>query len=209
MSLTQKIILVDGEKIESMVLAENEIQLLNKTFDSMEEFDAAWKKKITLTNKVKIEYSEIKSITKEEAEEEIEIKYSSSLGTKTCKITFQDNEDRSAFYAFLIDEKGFARTDERISAFAASKTLLISLVVVAAIAVFGYLEAVAMQSPDFVENDSSSRSGRRARLFHSVLGYLGPNGTLLVGLAIVGFIGYKLWMRYTNPPVVTKFTPTK
>lgn len=207
MSISTKVIEVSGEKIESLVVAENELQLINKRFSTVEDFNEQWNKKLTLTTKHKIEYSDIKTITKEDADDEVIIKYSGSLGmSKECKITFPFEQDREDFYTFLQEEKGFTKTEEKLSSFNASKSLIITLLVVAGIAVFAYFQAVEVASPDFVENDDTGRSARKARLFHTIVRFLGPNGVLLLGLALVGFLAYKIWNRYKNPPTQIKFT---
>ena len=207
MSISKKVIEVSGEKIESLVLAENELQLINKRFSTVEDFNEQWSKKLTLTTKNKIEYADIKSITKEDADDDVVIKYSGSLGmSKECKIQFTFDQDREDFYTFLQDEKGFTKTEEKLSSFNASKSLIITLVVVTGIAVFAYFQAVEVASPDFVENDDTGRSARKARLFHTIVRFLSPNGVILLGLALVGFLAYKIWNRYKNPPTQIKFT---
>ena len=206
MSITTKVIEVSGEKIESLVLAENELQLLNKSFTKIEEFNEQWNKKLTLTTKNKIEYSDIKSITKEDSEDEVVVNYSGSLGiSKTIKIQFTYEQDREDFYSFLQEQKGFTKSEERLSSLQASKSLLISLAIVTAVSIFAYFQAVEVASPDFIENDDTGRSARKARFFHSIVRFLGPNGVLLVALALMGFIGYQIWKRYKNPPLQLKF----
>lgn len=207
MSITTKVIDVNGEKIESMVLDKDQIRLISKKFNSIEDFNESWNKKISLANKVKIDYQDIKSITKEDAADGITIRYSGGLGSKSCKIEFPYDEDRDAFYEFLTSEKHFARTEEKLSAFDASKSMLISLAVTIALFVFAYFQALEITSPGFIEDDGDSRSSRKARSLHAILEFLGPNGVLLIGLALIGFMGYKLWNRYKNPPLQIKFTP--
>jgi hypothetical protein len=208
MNLSTKIISVTGEKIKSLVLAENELQLLNKGFSTIEEFKEQFDKTLTLVSKTKIDYSDIKHITKESSDEQVVIKYSGSLGiSRECKIEFDIDADREEFYSFLQEQKKFKRTDETMTTLNALKPLLIGLAITLAIAIFGYIQAIDVASPDFIENDDDSRSGRRARLFNSVVRLLGPNGVLLIGTAIVGFILYKIWNRYKNPPIQTKFGP--
>ena len=206
MSTTTKVIEVSGEKIESLVLAENELQLLNKYFTNIEDFKEQWNKKLTLTTKNKIEYSTIKSITKEDAEDDVIVKYSGALGiAKACKIKFTIDQDREDFYTFLQEQKGFTRTEVRLSSLQASKSLLISLAIGIAFSIFAYFQAVEVTSPDFIESDDTGRSANKARMFHSIVRFLGPNGVLLVALVLIGFLGYKIWNRYKNPPIQLKF----
>ena len=207
MSISTKVIEVSGEKIESLVLSENELQLLNKSFTKIENFNEQWNKKLTLTTKNKIEYSNIKNITKEDSEEEVVVNYSGELGiSKSCKIQFIYEQDREEFYTFLQEQKGFVKTEERLSSLQASKSLLISFAIVTAISIFAYFRAVEVASPDFVENDDTGRSARKARMFNNIVSFLGPNGVVLLALGIIGFIGYKIWNRYKNPPMQLKFT---
>jgi hypothetical protein len=209
MSISKKIIPVTGEKIKSLVLSENEMRLLNKGFSTIEEFNEQFDKKLTLVTKNNIKYSDIKLITKESSEEEVVVMYSGTLGmNRKCKIEFDIDSDREEFYTFIQEQKKFKRTDETMTTLNSLKPLLIGLAITLAIVIFGYFQAIDVASPDFIENDNDSRSGRRTRLFHSIIKVLGTNGVLIVGLAIIGFILYKIWNRYKNPPVQTKFVPS-
>lgn len=208
MEIKNKIISVSGEKISSLVISENELQLLDKNFSNLENFKELWDKTLTLTNKVKIEYSKIKSITKENDEEYVFVKYSGTLGmSKECKIEFTLINDQDAFYDFFQKDKNFSRTDETMSKLKAVKSYLIGAAITIAIVTFSYFQAIIVQSPDFIETEENSRSARKTKFFHNIVDFLGPNGVLFIGGLITAFIAYKIWSKYKNPPILTKLLP--
>jgi hypothetical protein len=208
MSISNKIINVSGEKLECIVLAETAIQLMSKSFASIEEFNETWNKTLTLVTKSEIKYEDIKSISKEEGEEEITIHTKGMLGMAgERKMTFANPDEREAFYQFFQTQKGFVRTDETLSPLKSAMPYLGGLALTLLATAYGYYLSSQMASGEFVEELGASRGARRGRLISNIVEMLGTNGVLALGLGISAYIVYKIWDRYKNPPVQTKLVP--
>jgi hypothetical protein len=208
MSIKNQIIRASGNKVECLVLAENTIQLMSKVFNSLDEFNEAWNKTLTLATKSEIKYDAIKSISKEEGEDEVLIKYKGLAGmTSEEKLTFPKSSDRDAFYDFFQTEKGFVRTDETMSPLKSVMPYLGGLGVTLLATAYGYYQSVEMANGQFIMEDGYSRAARRRNFIDSIIGMLGTNGVLLLGLGISVYIGYLIWNRYKNPPVHTLLIP--
>lgn len=210
MSISNQVIKVSGEKVECIVLADNTIQLMSKAFETVAEFNEAWNKTLTLATKSEIKYDAIKSISKEEGEDEVVIKYKGLAGmTSEEKLTFTSSTDKDAFYSFFQTEKGFVRTDEVMSPVKSALPYLGGLGIALLATGYGYYQSIEMASGQFIEQEGYSRSVRKSNFINSIIETLGTNGVLLVGLGISTYITYMVWNRYKNPPVQTKLIPTK
>jgi hypothetical protein len=209
MSISNQVIKVSGEKVECIVLADNAIQLMSKAFGTIAEFNEAWNKTLTLATKSEIKYDAIKSISKEEGEDEVIIKYKGLAGmTSEEKLTFPNSNDKDAFYNFFQTEKGFVRTDETMSPVKSALPYLGGLGIALLATAYGYYQSIEMASEQFVEQDGYSRAARKGRFLNSIIETLGTNGVLLLGLGVSAYIAYMVWNRYKNPPVQTKLIPT-
>ena len=209
MSISNQVIEVSGEKIECMVLADNAIQLISKSFGSIVEFNDAWNKTLTLATKSEIKYDAIKSISKEEDEDEVIIKYKGLAGiTNAVKLTFQNPTDKDAFYDFFQTEKGFLRTDETMSPMKSALPYLGGLGFALLVTGYGYYQSIEMASGQFVEREGNTRAARKSNFINSIIETLGTTGVLLVGLGISAYIAYMVWNRYKNPPILTNLTPS-
>ena len=209
MSIQNQVIKVSGEKIESLVLGENAIQLADKAFASIEEFQETWNKKLTLVSKSEIKYDSIKSISKEENEDEVVVKSSIGMGIPgETKFAFANSGDKDAFFDFF-QQKGFTRTDDNLSPMKSAMPYIWGLLASIAISSYAFFEAMSMSAGTFVENEGNSRSARKSRFFDSIIEALGTNGVLLIGLGATAYIAYLAWKRFKNPPMQTKLVPNK
>ncbi len=207
-SNTNQVIKVSGEKLECLVLAEGAIQLMCKLVASIDEFNELWNKKLTLVTKNEIIYEDIKSISKEEGEEQILIKSKLALGIPgETNVTFDNPEDRESFYHFFQTEKGFIRTDDTLSPFKSAMPYIGGLALSLGATTFGYYRSLQMVGGELSDPEGHSRSDRRERMLNSIIETLGSNGILALGLSISAYIAYKIWDRYKNPPVQTKLVP--
>jgi hypothetical protein len=208
MTLENQVIKASGEKIECLVIGSDSIRLASKFFPTLDAFDEAWNKTLSLITKTEIKFSAIKSISKEQGEDEIVIKYKGMAGMPSeAKFAFVNSGALDEFYDFFQQNKGYVRTDENMSPLKAALPYLLGLGLAVLFTVIGYNESIAMSNGTYVEADGYSRSSRKSRSFHAILEMLGTNGVLLVGAAAIAFLGYKVWKRYSNPPVQTKLVP--
>ena len=208
MSISNKVIKISGSNVERMVLGENAIQLMSKSGETLEEFNETWNKTMTMATKREIKYNSIKSIIKEEGEEEVEIKYKGIAGvTNSEKLSFLESNDKDEFYNFLQSEKGFLKTEEKMSPIKSALPYLGGLALTLFLTAFGYYQSIELATGNAVELEGYSRAARRERFFNSIIETLGTNGVLLLGIAISAYTAYMIWKRYKNPPVQTQFMP--
>lgn len=208
MSISNNVIKISGSNVERMVLGENAIQLMSKSGETLEEFNETWNKTMTLATKREIKYNSIKSITKEEGEDELEIKYKGIAGVANSeKLSFLESNDKDEFYNFLQSEKGFLKTEEKMSPIKSALPYLGGLALTLFLTAFGYYQSIELATGNAVELEGYSRAARRERFFNSIIETLGTNGVLLLGIAISAYTAYMIWKRYKNPPVQTQFMP--
>ena len=208
MSISNKVIKISGSNVERMVLGENAIQLMSKSGETLEEFNETWNKTMTMATKREIKYNSIKSITKEEGEDELKIKYKGIAGVANSeKLSFLESNDKDEFYNFLQSEKGFLKTEEKMSPIKSALPYLGGLALTLFLTAFGYYQSIELATGNAVELEGYSRAARRERFFNSIIETLGTNGVLLLGIAISAYTAYMIWKRYKNPPVQTQFMP--
>ncbi len=199
--MKDKIFAVKGNKIQSMLLADESLQFSSKSFYTVDEFEEAWAKKLSLATKVEIKYASIKSITKEETADEILIKYKSMINFPSdCEFTFTDLSDYDLFFTFFEKEHYFTKFFQKLTPFKAVQNYLIGLAFTIAVTLFCYYQALEILSGT-VEEPSSGK----AQLFNNIIGWLGDKGVLIIGGVVCILICYKIWLRFTNPPNQTNF----
>ena len=201
--MTNSIFKVDGKKIETLLLGEKALMFSSQSLQTEEEFNKAWSKTLTLATKTEIKYDSIKSVTKEDSEETILIKYKGALGVPNeCEFSFPAQSDCEAFFSFLEKEQYFRRTDERISPVKSATPYIIGLAVTIAITLFAHFQAV-----DIANGTADESGSRKTRAFMNIIGLIGDKGVWTIGILVSCFIAYKIWKRFKNPPVQTKFLP--
>lgn len=207
MSISNQVFKISGEKAESLVIAENALQIMSSAYNDINSFNEAWNKKITLVTKAEIKFDTIKSITQEDGENDIVVKYKGMAGIGSeRKFSFDNPSDLADFYAFFQQEKGYTRTDENLSPIKAITPSLLGLAITIAVTLYGYTQAASMAAGTYVASEGGSRGARRGRFLDSIFGMLGTTGVLLVGIAISAYFGYTIWNRYKNPPVQIKLS---
>jgi hypothetical protein len=200
--ITNRVIKVSGEKIESMLVTEDSFQFLSKSCNTVEEFQEAFSKTLTMATKQEVKYEAIKSIKKEVADEDLSIAYKGGLGGNSVTFKFENGTDCEAFLKYC--EKppvGLTRNEVQLSPFQAMKYYLLGLLASLILVPFAYQRAVGLVAGEVTDPEGYSRSDRKGRFLNNILELLGPTGTLLVGILIITVLGYITWKRYSNPPV--------
>ena len=203
MNLRGGLFKVSGNKIESLLVADNALLFSSKSYLHAHEFKQAWSKSLTLATKVEVKYDAIKSVIKEDADDDIRIKYKGTLGIPSEAVfSFADKDDTDAFYDFLVKELSFQKSEERLSPTKAVLPNLLALLITVAITIVAHYQSIA------IANGTADESGsRRSRSFNNIIELLGTKGVWIVGISITLFIAYKIWKRFTNPPVQIKLLP--
>jgi hypothetical protein len=200
-TFTNRVIKVSGEKIESMIATDSAFRFLSKDCKTLEEFQETFGKTITLVTKKEIKYESIKSIKKEAGDDDVNIS-SGMLGGAVIK--FENPSDCESFLDYCEKQIGLKRNEVQMSVLKAIQNYLIGLVLAIAGTVFAYGRVNDLAAGIVNDPEGYSRSDRKTRSMNNILEMLGPNGVLLIGLAISAFIAYIIWKRYQTPPMLTE-----
>jgi hypothetical protein len=203
MSMTDVVFKVKGKNVESLVLTEKALLFSSKSFQTVDEFNLAWAKTLTLAVKTEIKIDSIQSVTKEQSDETILIRYKGKLGIQNnCELSFTDQKDEDTFFDFLENEQYFKRVEERLSPFLAAKPYLVGLIITIGITFLAHYESIRIAN-----GTADVSSSRKARLFHQIIELIGDKGVWTIGILVTCFIVYKIWVRFINPPSQTRFLP--
>jgi len=167
----------------------------------VDEFLAAYSKKLSLATKLEIKYDSIKAVQKEDNDKTVVIKYKGIGGiTSSCEFSFSNESDYEVFFSYLEKERYFKRTNETLTPFKAIRSYILGLLLTIGLTIFAYYQAI-----DIANGTLEDSGNRKTRLFNALVGLLGDKGVLAVGAAITAWIGYKIWTRFKNPPNQTRF----
>lgn len=201
--MIDKVFPITGNKISAFIADHESLKFSSSTHNTVVDFNEAFTKKLSLATKIEIKYNAIKSIRKEDNDKAILIVYKTSIGMPMdCEFSFSNEEDYETFFNFLEKEKSFAKQYETLKPIRAIKNYLIGLLITIGITLVGYYQAIEIANGTVEETHSS-----KTRLFNSIVGLLGDKGVLGIGIVIIGYLVYKIWMRFKNPPNQIKFIP--
>ena len=198
--VTNQVFSISGNKIHSLLLDDQSLRFSSRRFKFPEEFEEAWQKKWSTATKLEIKHSSIRSITKEDQELKIRIVYKTWIGIPSaCEFSFFDAGICAAFLTYMEKEQYFAYTHERMLPFKAVSQYILGLVFTIAMTWFSWYLVV-----DQKHGGTDEGSDVKARLFLYVLSLLGEKGVLAIGIAICGYIGFKIWKRASTPPYLVR-----
>jgi hypothetical protein len=201
--MVEKVFAITGNKISAFITDENSLKFSSSTSETIETFREAFAKKFSLATKVEIRYDSIKCIKKEDNSKAVLILYKKIWGIPLdCEFTFTDIADYEIFFTFFEKERYFTRSNETLTPFRAIRNYLIGLLATIAFTIFTYYQAIEITNGT-VEEASSGK----VRLFNYIVGVLGNKGVLAVGVLISGYLIYKIWKRFSDPPNQLKLLP--
>jgi hypothetical protein len=201
--MLQQVFAITGNKIAAMMAGETSFMFSSQYFDSAEAFQAAWNKKISLATKIEVKYSAIKSVHKDDDDADILIKYKTALGIPTnCQFSFNNATAYPVFFDFLQHKQYFTKQEERLTPLKSIVNYLIGLAATLLFTAFSYSEALKIANGT-VEKATTGKQ----KLFNDLVGALGDKGVLAAGGALLAFLGYKAWLRFSNPPNRLLFLP--
>ncbi len=201
--MTDKVFSITGNKISSFIIDESSLKFSSQNHNSYAEFQDAWNKKLSLATKVEVKYETIKSIKKEENDDDILINYKTFASIPMdCEFSFTDKKDYVIFFDYFIKNQYYQKTNETLTPFRAIRNHLIGLIATIGITIFSYYEAIAIANGTAEEAHSS-----KTRLFNNIVEMLGDKGVILVGTGGALFLLYKIWTRYKNPPNQVRLVP--
>ncbi|WP_431213453.1 hypothetical protein ACQ86N_00510 [Puia sp. P3] len=99
--MKNRLFAISGHKVSTLLLTDDAIRMSSGQFLSVEEFENAWEKKLTLRTKLQISYDSIRSITKEHQETKFLITYRTYAGFPSeSEFSFLAADDYATFYRF-------------------------------------------------------------------------------------------------------------
>jgi hypothetical protein len=201
--MRNQVFAITGNKIASMMAGEMSFMFSSQSFHSAEEFQTAWDKKLSLASKVEVKYDAIKSIHKDDDDEDILIKYKTVLGLPTnCQFSFDDASAYPVFFAFLQKDRYFTKQEEKLTPLKSIVNYLIGIVATLAFTAFSYSQAL-----DIANGTVAETTSHKQELFNTIVGALGDKGVLAIGALLLAYLGYKAWLRFSNPPNRHLFFP--
>jgi len=202
--ITETIFQVNGNKISTLLISTESFKFSSGSFESVDAFNEGWDKKLTLNTKQEVKFDALKSVQKEDGDNDIKMKFKSLMGlTGELEFSFHSESDVEHFFAILEKDIMLNKTIQKLSPFKAIQGYLFGLIISCGLTAFSYNIALDIQNG--VEDLSSG--SRKTRAFKNIVGMLGDKGVLLIGVAISLYIAYKIWIRYSNPPMQTRFEP--
>jgi hypothetical protein len=195
--MINKVFSITGNKVASFIIDEDSLKFSSQNMGFYTEFQKAWNRKLSLATKTEVRFENIKSIKKEDNDADIYINHRGFAGVTTgCVFSFNDKNDYEVFYNYFINEKLYQRTDEKMAPFKAIRNYLLGLAAAVGVTVFAYSQAI-----DIANGTLQETSSGKERLFNMLIGFLGDKGVIALGVLGVGYLGYKIWSRFKNPPI--------
>lgn len=201
--MVNKVFQVSGNKITAFITDETALKFSSSTAETVDAFRESFSKKLSLATKFEIKYNAIKSIKKEDNDNDILIKYKSALGLPSeCEFSFDDQADNDIFFTFFEKEMFFTKNMETLTPFRAIRSYVIGLIATIAVAVFMYYQAI-----EIANGTADEPHGGKAKFFNYIVGFLGDKGVIGLGTIISGYLIFKIWKRFSNPPNQIKLLP--
>lgn len=202
--MIEKVFLVEGHQVKSLLLGDKSLMFSSKSCDSAQQFNEYWNKKISLGNKIEIDYDSIISVAKEDLDDTIKVKLKSKLKFLSgSEFSFIHNTDNEIFFTFLEKELHFIRTYEKLSPIKAIASYIFGLIFTVGITIFAHYQSIEISNGTIEETYDA-----KVRLFYLLIEKVGDIGVWIIGSLITCFFLYKIWTRYTNPPYQIKlFSP--
>lgn len=186
---------ISGHKVRSLLVDEKGLRFISQRIKFPEDFEEAWSKKWTMATKLEVKHSSIRSINKEDGELKISIAYRSRIGIPmACEFSFLDAGVCKAFLDYMEKEQYFTYTHERMLPFKAVSPYVLGLAFTIA------MTGVCCWIITGKNGGADDAGDVKAQLFVYLLNRLGQKGILAVGIAIAGYIVFKIWKRAANPP---------
>lgn len=140
---------------------------------------------------------------KDDDDANILIAYKTVLGIPTnCQFSFTNPAAYPVFFEFLQQQQYFTKQEEKLTPLKSIVNYLIGLAATLLFTAFCYSEALKIANGT-VEKATTGKQ----ELFNNLVGALGDKGVLAAGGALLLFLGYKAWIRFSNPPNRLLFLP--
>ncbi|WP_207492756.1 hypothetical protein [Aridibaculum aurantiacum] len=194
--MSQNLYTLTNEKSwKSMLVHDNQLLMMNKSFKSGEDFLESFNKKGLFKEKKTIEISAIHELTHlENNATKLEVK----ADNKKIPLQFTTTQELADVVAYINSRQNLTPSIERQSTLKTISSPLLGLFFTALFTWVIYMDAEILEGGGQVET-----SGRRAGmkfLFAKIAEILGTTGTLIVGAIAFGYCIYSIVKKLQTPP---------
>lgn len=199
-----KVIEVGNEKAKSMIYTPTSVRFINKKVESIEAFNEIFDKKLTLTDKGEILFSDMKKL--EISNLTVDPNAGMKFGNSVSDIEFKNADDLQEFVNYVSQIKGWSKVEKQLSPLNAIKWDVLGLIVAPIATYFFRGMALDMENGVFTSSaDGYSKSERRTRTFENILEMIGSTGILIIGILVIAYFAYSIYKKYHNPPVLVSY----
>jgi hypothetical protein len=202
--MIKRIFPVTGEKIASLLLDNRSFKFSSRKFNTVEEFEEAFHKTLSLAKTTEIKHSSVKSVRKPELSNNITIRHNTLMAGNVV-FAFDNQSDQAFFFNYLEQGLSFRKRRETMSIFIASRKSILALLITIGATALGYYLAERAASGE--ELHFRGRRRGMLKLFNFVAEMLGQTGVIVAGTLIASFFIYKITRRFKNPQQQLVFVP--
>lgn len=199
----EKLIQVNCDKAKTMLYAEDGVRFISKSVNSLAEFNEIINKKVTLVDKGELLYKDMKKLTFDGLT--VDPHVGMKLGNSVSDITFTNDVDRDEFIKHIAEMKGWTKKETQLTPLNAVKWDLLGFVLTPIFAYVMYGMALEIEAGTHISAEGFSKSDRKSRFFDSILETIGSTGVLIIATLILLYLGYNIYKKYQNPPIVISY----
>jgi hypothetical protein len=193
-----------GEKNEyrTLFISLSSIKLISSKFESSDEFEYAWPRRIEGEIRWELDFTDLKSIQKQDKSKIYEIILHGNYDIDNhIPIEFLNPNEELVFKEVLESKYSFERMERQLNTDEAIQRNLLLLVgtIIFTIALYfliGYLDTRSQMAPT---------SFRRGNLFVRVLQYIGQGGIIKMGLGLSLIFGIGTYQNFRKPPFIQEW----
>ncbi len=184
---------------KTLLLNEQDLMVVNKSYDSPEEFMEKFHEKGMLKERLEIAASEISRLAYAEQSNSATITYLKKNDDATLMFDFTSIEAQEQFVASLAKSRNFSAQTEEVSTWRAISSPVVGLAMTALFTFIVYEDAAITEAGG--EVDTSGRRSLYKQLFAWLGENLGTQGTLIVGGAVAAFCCLLIYKKIKSRPV--------
>ncbi|RYY44549.1 MAG: hypothetical protein EOO06_17920 [Chitinophagaceae bacterium] len=182
---------------KTLLLTDDQILIVNKSYSTAEEFLEKFHEKGMLKERLEIALLDLRKISHPADSHTATITYPKKDSDTSLVLEFNSIIEQQQFVSSVSQSRNFTASNEQVSVWKAISSPVIGLAVTALLTYITYQDALIIESGD--EVDTSGRRSLYKKLFAWLAEMLGTTGTLIAGgliiLVCIGFIVKNLKAR--------------
>lgn len=202
--IMNKIVEVGNEKAKAMIYTLDGVRFINKNVDSVDAFNEIFDKKLTMTDKGELLFSDMKKLNINGLT--VDPNAGMKLGNSVSDITFKNENDLNEFVNHVSNLKGWSRKEKQSTIFNAIKWDVLGLIFTPIAAIYARSKALEIESGTFINDvDGYSKANRNERFFNNILETIGSTGVTVIALLVFAYLAYSIYNKYRNPPILVSY----